>query len=128
MGPQHPSTHGVLRLVVRTDGELVRETHPHIGYLHRAAEKIGESVNVRQYIPYTDRMDYLASMNNNLAFCLAVERLAGIEVPRRAEFLRVLVAELNRIASHLIAFGTYALDLGAATPFCYAFRERENAR
>ena len=125
MGPQHPSTHGVLRLVLRTDGEMVRETHPHIGYLHRCAEKIGELVNVTQYIPYTDRMDYLAAMNNNLAFCLAVERIAGVEVPKRAQYLRVLAAELNRIASHLVAIGTYALDLGAFTPFCYAFRERE---
>ncbi|HQH25992.1 MAG TPA: NADH-quinone oxidoreductase subunit D [Oligoflexia bacterium] len=126
MGPQHPSTHGVLRLVIRTDGELVSEAWPHIGYLHRSFEKIGESVNYNQVVPYTDRLDYLASMNNALAYCLAVERLAAIEVPLRAAYLRVIMAELNRIASHLVAFGTYALDLGAFTPFLYGFRERED--
>ncbi|MEN6627083.1 MAG: NADH-quinone oxidoreductase subunit D [Candidatus Sumerlaeia bacterium] len=125
MGPQHPSTHGVLRLVVRTDGEMVRETWPHIGYLHRSFEKIAESVPYRSVVPYTDRMDYLAAINNELAFCLGVEKLGGIEVPERAQYLRVITAELNRIASHLIAFGTYALDLGAFTPFLYGFRERE---
>ena len=125
MGPQHPSTHGVLRLVVRTDGEIVRETWPHIGYLHRSFEKIAESLPYRQVVPYTDRMDYLASMNNAMAFCLSVEKLGGIVVPERAAYLRVIMAELNRIASHLIAFGTYALDLGAFTPFLYGFRERE---
>ncbi|HOR28955.1 MAG TPA: NADH-quinone oxidoreductase subunit D [Candidatus Sumerlaeota bacterium] len=125
MGPQHPSTHGVLRLVVRTDGELVREAWPQIGFLHRCFEKVAESVTYAQVTPYCDRMDYLASMNNGLAWCLAVERLGGIEVPERAAYLRVMMAELNRIASHLLAFGTYALDLGAFTPFLYGFRERE---
>ena len=125
MGPQHPSTHGVLRLVVRTDGEMVRETWPQIGFLHRCFEKIAESLNYAQVIPYTDRMDYLGSMNNAVAFCLAVEKLGGFEVPERASYIRVIMAELNRIASHLIAFGTYALDLGAITPFLYGFRERE---
>lgn len=125
MGPQHPSTHGVLRLVIRTDGELVTDVTPVIGYLHRCAEKIGESVRYEQFVPYTDRLDYLSSMGNNLAFCLAVERLLGIEVPPRAQYLRILMAELNRIASHLVALGTYGLDLGAFTPFLYAFRERE---
>jgi len=125
MGPQHPSTHGVLRIVLRTDGEMVLEAVPHIGYLHRCAEKIGENVAYYQYIPYTDRMDYLAGMNENWAFCRAVEELAGIELPRRAEFIRVIICELNRIASHLVSFGTYGLDLGAFTPFLYAFRERE---
>ncbi|MCL5270905.1 MAG: NADH-quinone oxidoreductase subunit D [bacterium] len=125
MGPQHPSTHGVLRLVVRTDGEMVRETVPYIGYLHRCFEKITESVTYAQGVPYTDRLDYLASMNNALAFCLGVEKLGGFAVPERAAWLRVIVAELNRIASHLISFGTYALDLGAFTPFLYGFRERE---
>ena len=125
MGPQHPSTHGVLRLVVRTDGEMVRETWPQIGFLHRCFEKIAESLEYAQVVPYTDRLDYLGSMNNALAFCLAVEKLGGIEVPERAAYLRVIMAELNRIASHLIAFGTYALDLGAFTPFLYGFRERE---
>ena len=125
MGPQHPSTHGVLRLVVRTDGEIVREAWPHIGFLHRCFEKVAESLSYRQVVPYTDRMDYLASMNNAMAFCLAVEKRGGIEVPERAAYLRVIMAELNRIASHLVAFGTYALDLGAFTPFLYGFRERE---
>ncbi len=125
MGPQHPSTHGVLRLVVRTDGEMVRETWPQIGFLHRCFEKIAESLPYNQVVPYTDRMDYLGSVNNALAFCLAVEKLGAIEVPERASYLRIITAELNRIASHLIAFGTYALDLGAFTPFLYGFRERE---
>lgn len=126
MGPQHPSTHGVLRLIVRTDGEMVRETWPQIGFLHRCFEKVVENVDYKQGVPYTDRLDYLASMNNALAWCLGVEKLGGIEVPERAIWLRVLVSELNRIASHLIAFGTYALDLGAFTPFLYGFRERED--
>ncbi|MFQ5424257.1 MAG: NADH-quinone oxidoreductase subunit D [Phycisphaerae bacterium] len=125
MGPQHPATHGVLRVVLRTDGEMVLEAVPHLGYLHRCAEKIGENVAPYQYIPYTDRMDYLAGMNNNLAFALAIETLAGLEVPQRATLIRVLCAELNRIASHLVAVGTYGLDIGAITPFLYAFRERE---
>ncbi|MCH7808340.1 MAG: NADH-quinone oxidoreductase subunit D, partial [Planctomycetes bacterium] len=125
MGPQHPSTHGVLRLVLRTDGEMVLEAVPHIGYLHRCAEKIGENLPPIQFIPYTDRMDYLAGMNNNQAFAIAVERLNGIEVPLRAQRLRVLAVELNRIASHLVSIGTYGLDLGAFTPFTWCFRERE---
>ena len=107
MGPQHPSTHGVLRLVLRTDGEMVLEAIPHIGYLHRCAEKIGENVQPFQFIPYTDRMDYLAGMNNNHGYALAVEKLAGKEVPERARYIRVIIAELNRIASHLVSFGTY---------------------
>ena len=125
MGPQHPSTHGVLRVVLRTDGEMVLETIPHIGYLHRCAEKIGENVAYYQYIPYTDRMDYLAGMNENWTFCRATEQLAGLELPRRAEFIRIIICELNRVASHLVSFGTYGLDIGAFTPFLYAFRERE---
>lgn len=125
MGPQHPSTHGVLRVVLRTDGEMVLEAVPHIGYLHRCAEKIGENLQPYQYIPYTDRMDYLAGMNNNQGLALAVERLAGIEVPPRGEAIRVAISELNRIASHLVALGTYGLDMGAFTPFLYCFRERE---
>lgn len=125
MGPQHPSTHGVLRLVLRTDGEMILEAIPHIGYLHRCAEKIGENVPPYQFIPYTDRMDYLAGMNNNQGFALAVERLCGVEVPERAQVIRVIFAELNRIASHLVSIGCYGLDLGAFTPFLYCFRERE---
>jgi len=125
MGPQHPATHGVLRLVLRTDGEMVLEAVPHIGYLHRCAEKIGESLQPFQYIPYTDRMDYLSGMNNNQGFSVAVERLCGVEVPLRAQAIRVIFAELNRIASHLVSLGTYGLDMGAFTPFLYCFRERE---
>jgi NADH-quinone oxidoreductase subunit D len=125
MGPQHPSTHGVLRLVIRTDGEMVSEVTPVVGYLHRCAEKIGENLRYEQFVPYTDRMDYLSSMSDNLAFCLAVEKLLTIEIPPRAQVIRVIMAELNRVASHLLAFGTYGLDIGAFTPFLYAFRERE---
>ena len=125
MGPQHPSTHGVLRLLLRTDGEVVREVTPHIGYLHRCAEKIGENLTPVQWIPYTDRMDYLAAMNMNLGWALTVEKLLGMEVPERAMTLRVIIAELGRIASHLVGMGAYGLDLGSFSPFLYAFRERE---
>jgi len=125
MGPQHPSTHGVLRLLLRTDGEIVHECTPHIGYLHRCAEKIGENLSPSQYIPYTDRMDYLAAMNMNLGFSLATEKMIGMNVPEKALHLRVLIAELSRIASHLVGMGAYGLDLGTFSPFLYAFRERE---
>ncbi|MBN1911269.1 MAG: NADH-quinone oxidoreductase subunit D [Pirellulales bacterium] len=125
MGPQHPSTHGVLRLVLRTDGEVIVDAVPHIGYLHRSGEKVGESVSARQFAPYTDRLDYLASMNMNLGWALAVEKLLGLEATERAGCLRVIMCELNRIASHLVAAGTYGLDLGSFTPFTYTFRERE---
>lgn len=125
MGPQHPSTHGVLRLVLRTDGEVVSEVTPHIGYLHRCAEKIGENLSARQWIPYTDRMDYLAAMNMNLGWALAVEKLMKLQVSEKARHLRVLICELNRIASHLVGMGAYGLDLGSFSPFLYAFRERE---
>ena len=131
MGPQHPSTHGVLRLELRLDGEVVREAIPHIGYLHRCFEKHSENLSYPQIIPFTDRMDYIAAMNQNWGFCLAVEKLMAadekktFEVPERAEYLRVLICELNRIASHLLAFGTYGMDIGAFTPFLYAFRDRE---
>lgn len=125
MGPQHPSTHGVLRLVLRTDGEVVSEVTPHLGYLHRCAEKIGENVAARQWIPYTDRMDYLAAMNMNLGWALTVEKLMKLDVPEKTRHLRVMIVELNRIASHLVAAGCYGLDLGSFTPFMYCFRERE---
>jgi NADH-quinone oxidoreductase subunit D len=125
MGPQHPSTHGVLRIVLRTDGESVLQATPHLGFLHRCKEKIGENLPYIQYIGYTDRLDYLSAMNNNHAWSMTVEKLAGIEVPRRAEFIRVLAVELNRIASHLVSFGAYGLDMGAFTPFLYALRDRE---
>jgi NADH-quinone oxidoreductase subunit D len=126
MGPQHPSTHGVLRLVLRTDGEVIREVTPHVGYLHRCAEKIGENVTPIQFVPYTDRMDYLAGMNMNVGFALAVERLCGVKVPEKADVLRVIVSEMNRIASHLVGMGAYGLDLGTFSPFMFAFREREH--
>ena len=125
MGPQHPSTHGVLRLVLRTDGEMISEVTPHLGYLHRCAEKIGENVTPIQFIPYTDRMDYLSGMNMNLGYSLAVEKLCGMKIPEKAQVIRVIIAELNRIASHLLGMGAYGLDLGTFSPFFYAFRERE---
>jgi NADH-quinone oxidoreductase subunit D len=125
MGPQHPSTHGVLRLVLRTDGEIVSQTEPHLGYLHRCAEKIGENLTPRQWIPYTDRMDYLAAMNMNLGWSLVVEKLMNYQLPEKARHLRVIIAEMGRIASHLVGMGAYGLDLGTFSPFLYAFRERE---
>lgn len=125
VGPQHPSTHGVFRIVVKIDGEIIKEATPVIGYLHRGTEKIAESLQYTQIIPYTDRLDYLAAMTNNYVLCHAVETMMGIQVPERAEYLRVIVMELNRIASHLVWFGTFLLDLGAMSPFLYAFRERE---
>jgi NADH-quinone oxidoreductase subunit D len=125
MGPQHPATHGVLRVVVKTDGEVVRALQPHIGNLHRCAEKIGESVPYYQWLPYVDRMDYLAAMCNEHVACMAIERLAGIQVPERGEYCRVIVAEVQRILSHIFAVGVYGLDLGAFTPFLHQFRERE---
>jgi NADH-quinone oxidoreductase subunit D len=126
MGPQHPSTHGVLRLVLRTDGEIISEVTPHLGYLHRCAEKVGENVTPIQFIPYTDRMDYLAAMNMNIGWSLAVEKLAGLAIPEKAKIIRVLIGEMNRIASHLVGMGAYGLDLGSFSPFLYAFREREH--
>ena len=125
VGPQHPSTHGVLRFVVRTDGEVIRVAIPDVGYLHRSIEKIGEKVTWHGYVPYTDRADYLAAMFANQGFCMAAERLGGVEVARRGEFCRVIACELNRIASHLISVGTFGQDIGAITPFLHALRERE---
>lgn len=125
MGPQHPSTHGVFRVVIRTDGEMILGSESHVGYLHRCFEKVAENCTYVQVVPYTDRMDYLCAMTNNMAYAEAVEKLMGLEVPERAQYIRIIVAELNRIASHLLAFGTYGLDLGAVTPFLYAFRDRE---
>ncbi len=125
MGPQHPSTHGVLRLVLRTDGEIVSEVTPHLGYLHRCAEKIGENLTPRKWIPYTDRLDYLAAMSMNLGWSLCVEKLMNLQVPEKARHLRVIIAEMQRIASHLVGMGVYGLDLGSFSPFLYAFRERE---
>ena len=125
VGPQHPSTHGVFRLVVKIDGEIITEATPVIGYLHRGTEKLAENLQYTQIIPYTDRMDYLSAMTNNYVICHAVETMMGIQVPDRAEYLRVMAMELGRIASHLVAWGTYILDLGATSPFIYAFRDRE---
>lgn len=125
MGPQHPATHGVLRLVLELDGETVVHCSPEIGYLHTGIEKQAESHTWQQAVTDTDRMDYLSPLMNNLGYCLAVERLLGIEVPRRTRYIRVLMAELSRIASHLVWLGTYALDLGAVSVFFYAFQARE---
>ena len=125
IGPQHPSTHGVLRLVVELEGETIAKVTPHIGYLHRAIEKLCETKTYLQCIPLTDRLDYLAPLSNNLGYVLAVEKLLGLEVPRRAQILRVIMAELTRISSHLIWLGTHAMDIGAITMFLYTFRERE---
>lgn len=125
IGPQHPSTHGVLRVVVKVDGEIITDADPVVGYLHRGTEKLAEDLQYTQIIPYTDRMDYLASMVNNHAICNAVEQAMGLEVAERAEYLRVIVAELQRLVSHLVFLGTYLLDLGAMTPFLYAFADRE---
>jgi len=125
MGPQHPATHGVLRLLLETDGEIVYKVTPVLGYLHRCAEKIAEGVNYKQWVVYTDRFDYLAPMCGNQAYVTALEKLNGMEVPERAEHIRVVVAELSRIASHLISLATFGLDMGAFTPLLYMFRERE---
>ncbi len=128
MGPQHPSTHGVLRLEIVSDGEVVVDVVPHLGYLHRCFEKHAESLPFNQIIPYVDRMDYLAAMNSEHAYVMGVERMLGIDkdIPKRVEYIRVLVAELNRIASHFIAIGTYAMDIGAYTPFLWLVRDREH--
>lgn len=126
VGPQHPSTHGVFRVEVILDGEQVVDVIPHLGYLHRCFEKHTEAMTYPQVIPYCDRMDYLGAMNNDWGFALAVEQLMGITVPEKVEYIRVIVGELNRIASHLVGgVGTYGLDVGAFTPFLYCFRDRE---
>src|ERR1044071_8023058 len=127
VGPQHPSTHGVLRLEVISDGEMIKDVVPHIGYLHRCFEKHAESLPYNQVIPFVDRMDYVASMNSEHVYAMGVEKMLGTtDIPKRIEYIRVLVAELNRIASHLIAIGTYGLDLGAFTPMFWAMRDREH--
>lgn len=128
LGPQHPSTHGVLRLEVLSDGEIIKDVVPHIGYLHRCFEKHAESLPYNQVIPFVDRMDYVAAMNSEHAYAMGVERMLGIseQIPKRVEYIRVLMAEINRIASHLIAVGTYGLDLGAFTPFFWIMRDREH--
>ena len=128
IGPQHPSTHGVLRLEVVTDGEIIVDVVPHLGYLHRCFEKHAENLPYNQTIPFVDRMDYLAAMNSEHAFAMGIERMLGIsdQIPARVEYIRVLVAELNRIASHFVAVGTYAMDIGAYTPFLWLMRDREH--
>ncbi len=127
VGPQHPATHGVLRYVLKLDGERIVESDPQVGFLHRGLEKLAENMTYQQFNPYTDRLDYLAAMNNNFAYDIAVEKLLGIDkdIPPRAEYIRVIMAELGRIASHLVWLATHALDIGAMTVFLYCFRERE---
>lgn len=125
MGPQHPSTHGVLRVILKLDGEKILGTECVIGYLHRGVEKIGENRTYQQFAPYVDRMDYVAAVSNGLGYCLAVEKLIQVEAPERAQVTRVILTELNRIASHLLWLGTHALDIGAITPVFYCLRERE---
>ena len=125
VGPQHPSTHGVLRLEVEVDGEIVTEVVPHLGYLHRCFEKHAEKMTYPQVIPYIDRMDYVSAMNNEWPYVMAVEKLMGIKVPDKVEYIRVIMAELNRIANHQIAVATFGLDAGAFTPFLFYFRDRE---
>ncbi len=125
MGPQHPATHGVLRLLLRLDGETVMSCVPELGYLHRGYEKMAENMSYYEFIPHTDRLDYLSPLSNNVAWVLAVEKLAGIEAPPRAQYIRMMVAELARIASHLVAMGSLAMDVGALTVFLWTLRERE---
>ena len=126
MGPQHPSTHGVLRLILEIDGETIVRMRPEIGYLHTGIEKTCEAKFYQQVVPLTDRIDYLCPMTNNLAYCLAAEKLLGLEIPPKAQWMRVLMNELTRINSHLVWLGTHAMDLGAMTVFLYCFRERED--
>ncbi|MCD8509298.1 MAG: NADH-quinone oxidoreductase subunit D [Bacillus sp. (in: Bacteria)] len=125
MGPQHPSTHGVFRLLVEVDGETITKAEPIMGYLHRGSEKLAEGFAYSQFIPYTDRLDYMNAMTNNYVYCASVEKLLEWEIPERAEYLRVITMEINRMASHLVWWGTYLLDIGALSPFLYAFRDRE---
>ena len=125
-GPQHPAAHGVLRLVLELDGEVIERADPHIGLLHRATEKLAEHKTYIQSLPYMDRLDYVSMMCNEHAYCLAIERLLGLEVPERAQYIRVMFDEITRILNHLLWLGCHALDVGAMTPFLYAFRERED--
>ncbi|MCJ7546303.1 MAG: NADH-quinone oxidoreductase subunit C, partial [Deltaproteobacteria bacterium] len=125
MGPQHPATHGVLRVVLKLDGEVIRDAVPFVGHLHRGVEKLAEQMTYTQAITLTDRLDYTAGISNNLSYVLAVEKLLGIEVPKRAQYIRVMMAELQRLAAHLLWLGTHALDMGAMTVVFYSFRERE---
>jgi NADH-quinone oxidoreductase subunit D len=125
VGPQHPSTHGVFRVILKLDGEVITEAQPVIGYLHRGTEKLAEDLSYTQIIPYTDRMDYVSAMTNNYVLCHAVETMMKLEIPERAQYLRLIVMELQRVASHLLWWGTYLLDIGAISPFLFAFKDRE---
>jgi NADH-quinone oxidoreductase subunit D len=125
MGPQHPSTHGVIRFIIKTDGEIMHEAVPDVGYLHRSIEGIAEKCTYEGFMPYTDRVDYVCAMTANHAWAMAVEKLGDLKVPERGEYLRVISDELNRISSHAIALGAMAMDIGATTPFMYILRERE---
>jgi NADH-quinone oxidoreductase subunit D len=125
-GPQHPSTHGVINFIVQSDGEVIRKAVPDVGYLHRSIEKIGETTGYHGFMPFTDRIDYVAAMFPNEGYAIAVEKLTGLEVPRRAQYLRAISCELARIASHLISIGTMAMDIGAFTPMLHGVRERES--
>ena len=125
MGPSHPATHGVLRVVLELDGEIITKATPDVGYLHRGDEKIAENMQFNQFVPYTDRLDYLAPLANNVAYALAVEKLMGWELPPRGKAIRVICCELARISAHLLGLGAYAMDVGAMTVFLYTFTERE---
>ncbi|MCF7668774.1 MAG: NADH-quinone oxidoreductase subunit D [Verrucomicrobia bacterium] len=125
MGPQHPSTHGVLRLIVKLAGETVLGVTPHIGFVHRGIEKMAEALTAQQFFPLTSRLDYLSAHMNNWAWAMAIEKAAGIEVPERAEYIRIIMSELSRISSHQLWWGVFGMDLGAFTPFLYGFRDRE---
>jgi NADH dehydrogenase I D subunit len=125
IGPQHPATHGVLRLVVDLDGETIVKCTPYVGYLHRGVEKLSEHRNYMQILPFTDRLDYVSAMSNNIGYCTAVEKMFGIELPERTEYIRTIIGEMSRIVNHLLWLATHALDIGAMTVFLYCFRERE---
>ena len=126
VGPSHPTTHGVLRLMMELDGDSITKCEPVLGYLHRGDEKIAENMTYNQFVPYTDRLDYLAPFTNNVAYAITVEKLAGVELPERCEAIRVLICEMARISSHLLGMGVFGMDAGAWTPFMYTFTEREN--
>jgi len=127
MGPSHPSTHGVLRIILELDGEIITKASPDVGYLHRGDEKIAENMTYNQFVPYTDRLDYLAPLANNVAYALAVEKLMGIDkqLPERGQYIRVICCELARISAHLLGLGAFAMDVGALTVFLHTFTERE---
>jgi NADH-quinone oxidoreductase subunit D len=125
MGPQHPATHGVLRLLLSLDGETVKKCVPELGYLHRGYEKLAENSTYHEFIPHTDRLDYLQPMANNVAYAMAIEKLIGLQIPERGQYIRTIVSELARIQAHLLAMGALLIDIGAVTPFLWVIRERE---